>query len=549
MVPCTCPERREFDGTKRARGYGRRETRSGRLELNYDGPATGVARMTATHTNARSRLDVVVMRGFLWTSGGRLIVQLATWVVSLTIARILSPRDYGIAAMAALYIGFAQLLAELGIGAAIVQRTNLPKPLVASLTGVSLVMGVVLALVSVPAGYALAAFYKEPILVAVVAVYGLNFIPTAFRSVSAALLSKEMAFGKVTMLALIEAVSASLISLMLALAGWSVWALVLGNVAAVSLAALVAVMWAPPGFSLDVGRLRGTGVLTFGYKVLVQRSAWYLYASTDFLIIGRLIGTAALGQYNLAYQFASIPAERITGALTQVLFPVFATLQRNAVELARYFRHATEACMLVLMPVYIGLALVAFDLIDVALGVKWRGAAPIVVVLALAAVVRAAASVANTAIISAGNAGFGARMSVIGLIVFPPSFLIASQTRWGAAAVGAVWLLLYPPVIAIPTIAVALRYTSMSVAEYFGAIKPALWSTLVMAMAVYAVQQATAEANTLLRLAFAVATGAATYGVMLLVFFRDRVQRYVSLASRGVGSGGGEGARALGETA
>ena len=70
-----------------------------------------------------------------------------------------------------------------------------------------------------------------------------------------------------------------------------------------------------------------------------------------------------------------------------------------------------------------------------------------------------------------------------------------------------------------------------------------------MAMAVYAVQQATAEANSLLRLAFAVATGAATYGVMLLVFFLDRVQRYVSLASRGVGSGGGEDARALGETA
>ncbi len=501
--------------------------------------------MTATHTDARSRLDVVVMRGFLWTSGGRLIVQLATWVVSLTIASILDPRDYGIAAMAALYIGFAQLLAELGIGASIVQRTNLPKPLVASLMGVSLVMGVALALISVPAGYALAAFYKEPILVAVVAVYGLNFIPTAFRSVSAALLSKEMAFGRVTMLALIEAVSASLISLMLALAGWSVWALVLGNVAAVSLAAIVAVYWAPPGFSLDIGRLRGTGVLTFGYKVLVQRSAWYLYASTDFLIIGRWIGTAALGQYNLAYQFASIPAERITGALTQVLFPVFATLQRNAAELARYFRHATEACMLVLMPVYVGLALVAFDVIEVALGEKWLGAAPIIVALALAAVVRAASSVANTAIISAGNAGFGARMSVIGLIVFPPSFLIASQTRWGAAAVGAVWLLLYPPVIAVPTITVALRYTSMSVADYVATIKPALSSTLVMAIAVYAVQQATADLDTLLRLVLAVATGAATYAAMLLVFFRERVQRYVSLASRGLGSGDGGRAEAL----
>jgi hypothetical protein len=80
----------------------------------------------------------------------------------------------------------------------------------------------------------------------------------------------------------------------------------------------------------------------------------------------------------------------------------------------------------------------------------------------------------------------------------------------------------------------------MGAADYFSAIKPALWSTLVMAMAVYAVQQATVDTDTWVRLAVAIATGVLTYAAMLFVCFRARVQRYVSLAARGVGSEGAE---------
>lgn len=487
--------------------------------------------MTIEH-QARSRRDIAVLHGFLWTSGGRLLVQVATWAISLVIARLLTPRDYGIAAMAALYVGFAQLLAELGFGAAIVQRADISKQTVAAIMGVSLVISLLLAAVSVPAGYALAAFYREPVLVAVVSVYGLNFIPAAIRSVSSALLSKEMAFDKVTILGLVEAVTASLTSLGLALAGWSVWALVLGNTVAVCVAAALSVVWAHPGFSLQLSRLRGTGVVTFGYKVLISRAAFYFYASTDFLIIGRRIGAGALGHYNLAYQFASIPADRITGALTQVLFPVFSKLQNDRGELARYFRHSTEACSLALMPTYVGLALVANDLIAVALGPKWQGAALVMSVLSLAAVIRSVTSVATTVIVSCGNAGFSAKMSLIGLVTFPPAFFIAAS--YGPAAVAAVWLVLYPPLLAVPTIVVALRAANLTFADFWAALKPAVTATVVMAAAAYAVNQGTQGAPILWRLTCTVLTGAVTYAAVLLLVWRERVSRYIALATRGL---------------
>jgi O-antigen/teichoic acid export membrane protein len=483
-------------------------------------------------THARSRRDIAVLRGFLWTSGGRLLVQVATWAISLVIARLLTPRDYGIAGMASLYVGFAQMLAELGFGAAIVQRSDISKQTVAALMGVSLVMSVGLAVVSVPAGYALAAFSREPILIAVVSVYGLNFIPAAIRSVSTALLSKDMAFHKVTILGLVETVTASVTSLVFALAGWSVWALVLGNTVAVCVAAALSLVWAHPGFSLEFARLRGTGVVTFGYKVLISRAVWYFYASTDYLIIGRRIGAQSLGHYNLAYQFASIPGDRITGALTQVLFPVFSTLQSDRAELARYFRHSTEACSLALMPVYVGLALVANDLIDVALGPKWHGAASILAVLSLAAVIRSLTSVANTVIVSCGNAGFLAKMSLIGLVVFPPAFFIASYV--GAAAVAAVWLVLYPPVLAAPIVAVALRAANLTFADFWSSLKPAVAATLLMAAAAYGVNYAMQESPVLWRLSLTVITGAVTYVAVLMLVWRDRISRYIALASRGL---------------
>jgi O-antigen/teichoic acid export membrane protein len=478
----------------------------------------------------RRRLDVVVMQGFLWTSGGRLLVQAATWVVSLLIARILTPRDYGIAAMASLYVGFAQMVAELGIGAAIVQRSTLTRQTVAALTGVSFIAGVLLALVSLPVGMGLSAFYREPLLVAIVAVYGLNFIPASFKSVSGALLSREMAFQKLTILALLESVAASLTTLALALNGWSVWSLVLGNTAGLCLSALVSRKWAHPGFSLNLASLRGTGTLSFGSRILVSRIAWYIYASTDFLIIGRRIGAQALGQYQLAYQFASVPADRITGALTQVLFPVLSTLQHDSVELGRYFRHSTEACVLVLMPTYVGLAIVADDLIGVALGPKWHDAANILAILSLVAVVRSVLGVANSVIVSAGNTGFLARMSLLGLVVFPPLFFVAS--RWGATAVAAVWLLLYPPVFGLPTLTVALRAASLRYRDLLAAVRPYLIATIVMAVAAYSARRFTAESLQLTRLAITVVTGAGSYAAVLALFYRDRVGRFLRLATR-----------------
>ena len=483
-----------------------------------------------TSPHQPGRLDLVVARGFLWTSGGRFVVQLATWVISLAIARLLTPRDYGIAGMAYLYVGFAQMLAELGIGAVIVQRQELSRQTIAALTGASLVAGVLLAVVSVPAGFGLAAFYREPVLVQVVAVYGLSFIPTAFRSISAAILSRRMAFERITILALLESVAASLTSLVLALNGWSVWALVLGNTAGICLATVVAVWWAPPGLSLNLSSLRGTGTLTFGSKILVSRAAWYAYASADFLVIGRRIGAKAYGEYQLAHQFASIPADRITGALTQVLFPVLSNLQQDPAERARYFRTSTEACVLVLMPVYVGLALVAHDFVAVALGARWASAAPILAILSLVAVVRSTTAVANSVILSAGNASFPARLSLIGLIVFPPAFYLAAP--WGAAAVAAVWLVLNPVVITVPSLIVALRASSLRFADWYAAIRPYVMATLVMAAAAFATQQITGDRSALTRLALTVGVGAATYAGVLALFCRDRIQKYVALAGR-----------------
>jgi PST family polysaccharide transporter len=364
----------------------------------------------------------------------------------------------------------------------------------------------------------------------VVSVYGLNFIPTAFKSVSIALLNRRMAFDRVTMLSLIEAVTASLTSLVLALLGYSFWSLVIGNTVAVSVSAVVAAIWANPGFSLDWRLVHRSGTLHYGYKVLVSRVAWYIYASTDFLIIGRRIGAQALGHYNLAYQLASAPADRVTGALTQVLFPVMSTMQQDAAQLGRYLRNSLEACALVLLPAYVGLAIVAPDLVALVLGPKWQGAAAILVMLSLAAVVRSLTGIANTVLLSAGNARLPAKLSVIGLIVFPPAFYVASY--WGPAAVATVWLLLYTPILAVPTFRAALRLTAMRVRDLVDLLGPFAAATIVMAAVSIGVRMALAHGPVAARLALAITAGAVTYIALLAVLCPGRLRRYFTLVTR-----------------
>jgi hypothetical protein len=168
----------------------------------------------------------------------------------------------------------------------------------------------------------------------------------------------------------------------------------------------------------------------------------------------------------------------------------------------------------------------------VALGPKWADAALILTFLSVAAAIRSVATVANTVIVSCGNAGFPARISLIGLVILPPIFFVASY--WGAAAVAAVWLVVYPPLLAVPTIIVGLRAVELSLSDLWFTLKPALIATAIMAIVVYALGQGLASMPAMTRLPLLVSAGAATYAAVLLLGRRDRISRYIGLATRGL---------------
>jgi hypothetical protein len=152
--------------------------------------------------------------------------------------------------------------------------------------------------------------------------------------------------------------------------------------------------------------------------------------------------------------------------------------------------------------------------------------------LSLAAAIRSIATVANTVIVSCGNAGFPARVSLIGLVILPPIFYVTSY--WGAAAVAGVWLVVYPPLLAVPTIVVGLRAVNLSLSDLWFTLRPAVTATSSMAIVVYALGHALADAPATVRLPLLVSAGAATYTAILLLGWRDRISRYVDLAARGL---------------
>jgi PST family polysaccharide transporter len=184
----------------------------------------------------------------------------------------------------------------------------------------------------------------------------------------------------------------------------------------------------------------------------------------------------------------------------------------------------------VLLPAYVGLAIVAPDLVALVLGPKWQGAAPILVMLSLAAVVRSLTGIANTVLLSAGNARLPAKLSVIGLIVFPPAFYVASYR--GPAAVATVWLLLYTPILAVPTFRAALRLTAMRFRDLVDLIGPFAGATIVMAAASIGVRMALAHGPVAARLALAIAAGAVTYIGLLALLCPGRLRRYFALVTR-----------------
>lgn len=315
-----------------------------------------------------------ILKGFFWTGIDAFVNRGFYVVAQLVLAKLLFPEDYGIVAMAAVFIALLEILNDLGLSAALIQKKKNTLSSIhydtAFWTGLAwgiLLYGVIY-FVATPF---ISKFYEEATLNALIPCMALTILLSPLASIHRAKLIKTLQFKKITEVNAISNIASGLVSLLLAYYGFGVWALVFYSVVKTFVAVpllFAATRWIPTmRWNLEAFRLLfGFGVFTLGASI-----ANVVSQKIDFLFIGKLIGATALGYYTFAFLLTNILRQQISSVLSKVLYPVYARLQEEPQKLFSLYLKILSVNALIVYPVMLGVFLFSEALLPLLFNNKW----------------------------------------------------------------------------------------------------------------------------------------------------------------------------------
>lgn len=463
-------------------------------------------------------LDKVFVRGVAWTAAVKWLTQVITWGMTVVVARLLAPSDYGLIGMATVYIGLFTLFSEFGIGTAIVTLQDLTQDQVSQLNTLSLFLGLLGFIISAALAIPLGRFFHAPNLPLVVIVLSGGFIVSGVRTVPYSLLQRELRFKILAMIEGSQGLVQALVTLILAFLGFGYWALVLGILSFSVTPTGLVLLWRRQSFALPkFSSIRKA--INYSRQILIARLCWAGYDNSDFIIAGRVLGEAPLGAYTIAWTLAHTPLEKLTTLVNRVTPSLFAAVQTDTEALRRYLRNITGVMALLIFPATIGMALVAPEFVSLVLGSKWNGAVIPLELLALHALIRSNVILLTPVLNVIGEERLVMWNSVVAMIVLPISFYIGS--RWGTTGIAAGWVAIYP-LVQLPLFDRIFRRINLSRAEYMRALWPALSGCTVMAISIQVLKAVSSQIWPLYaRLVSEILVGIVAYGMVLVLLHRN----------------------------
>jgi O-antigen/teichoic acid export membrane protein len=313
--------------------------------------------------------------GLLWTAvgkGGNAGLTLLTLVI---LARLLSPREFGTVSAALVIIEFSSIFSHLGLGPAVVQRQLLEERHLRAAFAGSLVLGLAIGIAIWWAAPLAAAFFHNPDVEPVLRALAWVFPLRGMSAVADSLMLRELRFRWLANLDLaIYALGHGLVAILLALAGFGVWALVSAALIEGLVRAAILLYMRPPPLGTWPEWRALKELLHFGGGFTLARLANQLALQGDNLVVGHWLGPAALGLYGRAYNLMAAPATLVGKVLDDVLFPTMARVQDDVERLGRAYRRGVAVIALVALPVSAVLFVLAPELIHVTLGPRWHEA-------------------------------------------------------------------------------------------------------------------------------------------------------------------------------
>jgi PST family polysaccharide transporter len=428
------------------------------------------------------------------------------------LARLLTPEDFGLVALALTIMALLEAFADLGVGHALVVNTeDAVEDRAETAFVVSISVGLVLTLIVAGLSPLWAEIFDEPELIPITAVLGCNFLLRSFKSVHEWLARKALDFRVLTVADFADAAVRGTTGIVLALAGLGVWALVIGYL--VGTVARIVAVWARVHWRprLKPQRAHLRQLLTFGGGLSLVSLLNAFIGTFDDLVVGQVLGATALGLYVLGFRLPELLIINISNVASEVLFPAFASVSRDA-HAAAYLT-ALRYTLMVGLPLAAGLCVLAEPLVLALFGDQWRETVTVTQILTIYALGVTIGIPAGTVYKATGRAGVLVRLAIFraALLAAGVLLLVDRGIDWVAASQAAV-----AGLFSLIGLALATRLLSVRPGEIARAVWPCLLPTAGMAGVLLAIDAAIGP-EWLVVVAGGIA-GAATYlGLVALI--------------------------------
>jgi|SRR3989339_45558 len=407
------------------------------------------------------------------------IIQLGSTMI---LARILSPEDYGINAMAVAITGFAGVFSSLGLSTATIQRADITHEQVSTLFWINAGIGLVITLIVATISPLAAWFYKTPEMLWVMLSLSVTFAIGGLSVQHSALLNRQMRFYAIAKIRVFSMLAGILVAIAAGYYGFGFWALVFNTLthSIVSTSGFwLSCKWIPgkPSRSEGVGSMIKFGSDLVGFNVVN-----YFARNLDNVLIGRYHGSGALGLYSKAYQLLMMPITNLREPLNVVAMPALSRLKNDPEQYRNYYKKFVSILAFVSMPLAVFMGVNSDIIIGFLLGSQWLGASELFRILAFVALIQPVVSTQGLVMITSGKSRRYFFLGIIGATLTCISFVLGLP--WGAKGVAIAYVIssflkVYPFLYA------SFKNTPIKINNFLSAVYKPFIASLVMGVACY----------------------------------------------------------------
>ncbi|TDX42938.1 O-antigen/teichoic acid export membrane protein [Halanaerobium congolense] len=455
--------------------------------------------------------------GGIWNSLSSVSLTGLNFIITAILARLLSPNAFGVMGMIQTTIALINMMNQFGLSPAIIQGENLNQRRLSSLFWFNMFVGITMTGIVFFSADLVALFFNQNSLAPLLRLISIVFTVVSFSFIQQSLLRKEMKFKELFNINIISTISYGIITIILAVNGFGVKSLVLGYISKNIVNTILIILfnrWVP-SFRFDFKEIKD--LLNFGVYVFGSSILNYFNRNLDYLLIGRFLGSEALGYYTLAYKMMLIPVQKIGGVISNTFLPAFSQIKHNQKSIKKYYLKVLQLISLLTFPMMGGLFIVAPEFILSIYGENWIPVIILIQILSITGALQSLGTTLGTILLSQGRSDISFKWNLFAVSNLAVAMLIGMN--WGIIGVAAgvaifsfyaFWISFY----------ITGSLINMSLLDLVNFIKKSFLYTIFMMIIVYLTKTYLVTPNIEqmpIQLAINVITGIVVYAAIFLI--------------------------------